>query len=64
MRRRRAAERAVLAALVLLSAACGSRLPERDFEQSPPPTAAAAPLRIGIITSATSPVGEIGRAHV
>ncbi|GAA1363478.1 ABC transporter substrate-binding protein [Streptomyces beijiangensis] len=57
MRRHRAAERVVLAALVLLSAACGSRLPERDFEQDPSPTAAAAPLRVGIITSATSPVG-------
>ncbi|WP_329115084.1 ABC transporter substrate-binding protein [Streptomyces sp. NBC_01465] len=57
MRRHRAAERALAAVLLLLSAACGSRLPERDFEQGPSPTAATAPIRIGIITSVTSPVG-------
>ncbi|MEN8653119.1 ABC transporter substrate-binding protein [Streptomyces sp. 21So2-11] len=60
MRPRRAAERSLLAALLLLSAACGSRLPESDFEQrgsAPPPARTADAIRIGIITSATSPVG-------
>ncbi|WP_329278874.1 ABC transporter substrate-binding protein [Streptomyces sp. NBC_01451] len=61
MRRRlRAAEPAALGLLLLLSAACGSRLPESDFEHRgtpTAPTAAATPLRVGIITSATSPVG-------
>ncbi|MBT2508290.1 ABC transporter substrate-binding protein [Streptomyces sp. ISL-98] len=61
MRPRRAAESLLLAALFLLSAACGSRLPESDFEDrgsAPPPTGTAGPtVRIGIITSATSPVG-------
>jgi ABC-type branched-subunit amino acid transport system substrate-binding protein len=44
-----------------LSAACGSRLPESDFEhddRTPTTTRAMAePIRVGIITSATSPVG-------
>ncbi|MBT2529492.1 ABC transporter substrate-binding protein [Streptomyces sp. ISL-99] len=56
----RAAECLLFAALLLLSAACGSRLPERDFEgrrSAPPPARKAEPVRIGIITSATSPVG-------
>ncbi len=48
----------LLAALLLALAACGSRVPEREFEdrrgQSGP---AAEPLKVGIITSATSPVG-------
>ncbi|GGS01188.1 hypothetical protein GCM10010252_44700 [Streptomyces aureoverticillatus] len=52
---------AVLAAAALLaSAACGSRLPESDFEERPPAphgTQQGPPLRVGIITSATSPVG-------
>ncbi|MEV3969697.1 ABC transporter substrate-binding protein [Streptomyces sp. NPDC050698] len=60
MRHRSRAAEAVAAALLLaLSAACGSRLPESDFEhggRSPAPRDAA-PLRVGIITSATSPVG-------
>ncbi|GGX11007.1 ABC transporter substrate-binding protein [Streptomyces lomondensis] len=60
MRRRSRAAEAVAAALLLaLSAACGSRLPESDFEhddRSPAPRDSA-PLRVGIITSATSPVG-------
>ncbi|WP_199239523.1 ABC transporter substrate-binding protein [Streptomyces sp. ICBB 8177] len=44
-----------------MTAACGTRLPSRDF--TAPPTAAptgtggAAPIRVGVITSATSPVG-------
>jgi hypothetical protein len=58
-RRSRVAE--ILAAVLLLSlsAACGSRLPESDFrhdDRTPPPRESA-PLRVGIITSATSPVG-------
>ncbi|MFB6847790.1 ABC transporter substrate-binding protein [Streptomyces sp. NPDC056373] len=58
-RRSRVAE--VLAAVLslFLGAACGSRLPESDFrhdDRTPPPRASA-PLRVGIITSATSPVG-------
>ncbi|OEJ38339.1 amino acid ABC transporter substrate-binding protein [Streptomyces agglomeratus] len=59
MRLLRAAECLLLVALLLLSAACGSRLPERDFEgrRSAPPAREAGPVRIGIITSATSPVG-------
>jgi len=49
------------AALLALTAACGSRLPESDFggdDRSPAPTRATGePLHVGIITSATSPVG-------
>ncbi|MFD5913943.1 ABC transporter substrate-binding protein [Streptomyces massasporeus] len=58
-RRSRVAE--ILAAVLLLSlsAACGSRLPESDFEHDDrtPAPRDAAPLRVGIIASATSPVG-------
>ncbi|GAB2749748.1 hypothetical protein GCM10027072_53240 [Streptomyces bullii] len=47
--------------LLALSVACGSRLPESDFERddrSPASTRATGePIRVGIITSATSPVG-------
>ncbi|NBM17920.1 ABC transporter substrate-binding protein [Streptomyces sp. GC420] len=62
MRRRfRAAEGVVLAALLVLSTGCGSRLPESDFEEprtrAPATTAGGEPIRVGIITSATSPVG-------
>ncbi|MFC8917184.1 ABC transporter substrate-binding protein [Streptomyces sp. NPDC047821] len=55
----RAAESVLLAALLLLSAACGSRLPESAFERRPtaPATGGGEPLRIGIIAGATSPVG-------
>ncbi|MFI9153478.1 ABC transporter substrate-binding protein [Streptomyces sp. NPDC053367] len=58
-RRSRAAEAAAAALLALLAAACGSRLPESDFEHRDRGTStqAAAPIRVGIITSATSPVG-------
>ncbi|MFD9331412.1 ABC transporter substrate-binding protein [Streptomyces sp. NPDC060065] len=58
-RRARAAEALAAGLLLLLSAACGSRLPESDFENrsTPSPTGATAPIRVGIITSATSPVG-------
>jgi ABC-type branched-subunit amino acid transport system substrate-binding protein len=45
-------------ALVLGTAACGSRLPESDFEhRTTPAPQGTAPLRVGIVTSATSPVG-------
>ncbi|MGW1494977.1 ABC transporter substrate-binding protein [Streptomyces sp. NPDC002402] len=59
MRPRRAAEGLLLAALLTGGAACGSRLPESAFESSAPPvrSSAAQPIRIGIISSATSPVG-------
>ncbi|MBD0744367.1 ABC transporter substrate-binding protein [Streptomyces sp. CBMA152] len=57
MRPRRAAERLLLTALLLLGAGCGSRLPERDFESGPSRPAAAEPIRIGVISSETSPVG-------
>ncbi|EKX69064.1 ABC transporter substrate-binding protein [Streptomyces ipomoeae] len=46
--------------LLLLATACGSRLPESDFERRDTTTAAPQsrePLRVGIITSVTSPVG-------
>ncbi|NGO12456.1 ABC transporter substrate-binding protein [Streptomyces sp. HC44] len=62
MRRRfRAAECAVAGLLFLLSTACGSRLPESDFENRPddgtPTRPSGEPIPVGIITSATSPVG-------
>ncbi|MEV5107147.1 ABC transporter substrate-binding protein [Streptomyces massasporeus] len=60
MRHRSRAAEAVAAVLLLsLSAACGSRLPESDFEHDDrtPAPRDAAPLRVGIIASATSPVG-------
>ncbi|MGW7513909.1 ABC transporter substrate-binding protein [Streptomyces massasporeus] len=60
MRHRSRAAEAVAAVLLLaLSTACGSRLPESDFEHDDrtPAPRDAAPLRVGIITSATSPVG-------
>ncbi|MEV0980301.1 ABC transporter substrate-binding protein [Streptomyces sp. NPDC049915] len=57
----RTAGAAAAVLLLILCAACGSRLPERDFEQgtraSTPAPSAGAPIRVGIITSATSPVG-------
>src|SRR5882757_822176 len=58
-RRARAAEALAAGLLLLLSAACGSRLPESDFENrsTPAPQGGTAPIRVGIITSATSPVG-------
>lgn len=56
MRPRRAAEGLLLTALLLLGAGCGSRLPERDFEDRPT-APAAEPVRVGIIASETSPVG-------
>ena len=59
---RRAAEHAAAAALLLLlGTACGSRLPESDFEHggrtNAPAPSGGTPLRVGIVTSATSPVG-------
>lgn len=61
MGRPRAAELVAAGLLLTLTAACGSRLPESDFEDrttAPPPTGqSGGPIRVGIITSATSPVG-------
>ncbi|MER6407047.1 ABC transporter substrate-binding protein [Streptomyces viridosporus] len=61
LRRSRAAEALAAAVLLVLTAACGSRLPESAFEggdhASAPTRSAAGPVRVGIITSATSPVG-------
>jgi ABC-type branched-subunit amino acid transport system substrate-binding protein len=58
-RRSRAAEALAAVLLLALSAACGSRLPESDFERDDrtPAPRDSGPLRVGIITSATSPVG-------
>ncbi|MFK4069089.1 ABC transporter substrate-binding protein [Streptomyces sp. NPDC029674] len=55
----RAAEVLCAVALLVACAACGSRLPESDFERRATGSAPAggAPVRVGIITSATSPVG-------
>ncbi|MFD3948300.1 ABC transporter substrate-binding protein [Streptomyces sp. NPDC058579] len=49
----------LLAALLALTTACGSRLPEGAFETRPTATSPSGgePLRVGIITSETSPVG-------
>jgi ABC-type branched-subunit amino acid transport system substrate-binding protein len=64
MRRRRpcrVAEATAAVLLLALSAACGSRLPESDFEgrgeRAGPAPSSSAPIRVGIVTSATSPVG-------
>ncbi|MFJ7333704.1 ABC transporter substrate-binding protein [Streptomyces sp. NPDC101110] len=59
-RRSLVAEILAASLLLSLSAACGSRLPESDFrhdDRGTPPPRDSAPLRVGIITSATSPVG-------
>ncbi|MFI1682849.1 ABC transporter substrate-binding protein [Streptomyces sp. NPDC020607] len=58
-RRVPAAETLLVVALLLAGAACGSRLPESDFERrgTAPAPAGGAPIRVGIVTSATSPVG-------
>ncbi|UUU20953.1 ABC transporter substrate-binding protein [Streptomyces sp. DSM 40750] len=58
-RRARAAETAAAGLLLLLATACGSRLPESDFERGATTSAPRSrePLRVGIITSVTSPVG-------
>ncbi|MGW5739328.1 MULTISPECIES: ABC transporter substrate-binding protein [Streptomyces] len=54
----RAAEALAAVALLVVAAGCGSRLPESDFEdRSTAPAPSGAPVRVGIITSATSPVG-------
>ena len=61
----RAAERLLTAALLVLllvpAAACGSRLPENAFErrgrEGSPTAGARSPIKVGIISSATSPVG-------
>ncbi|MFD6435568.1 ABC transporter substrate-binding protein [Streptomyces venezuelae] len=58
-RRVPAVETLLVVAVLLAGAACGSRLPESDFERrgTAPAPAGGAPVRVGIITSATSPVG-------
>ncbi|WP_141204208.1 ABC transporter substrate-binding protein [Streptomyces griseorubiginosus] len=58
-RRCRAAEAALAVLLLAVGTACGSRLPESDFEHRERATPAqdAGPIRVGIVTSATSPVG-------
>ncbi|WP_030041381.1 ABC transporter substrate-binding protein, partial [Streptomyces resistomycificus] len=58
-RRSRAAEAVAAVLLLALGTACGSRLPKSDFEDrgASSPSRAAEPIRVGIITSATSPVG-------
>ncbi|MCQ4083254.1 ABC transporter substrate-binding protein [Streptomyces sp. RB6PN25] len=49
---------ALAAAALALSAACGTRLPASAFSGRPTATApTAAPIKIGIVTSTTSPVG-------
>ena len=56
----RAAEAAAAVLLLLAGTACGSRLPESDFEHGDsrtPAPSSGTPIRVGIITSATSPVG-------
>ncbi|MEU4085388.1 ABC transporter substrate-binding protein [Streptomyces aureus] len=57
--RRTASGAFVAGLLLLLGTACGSRLPESDFESpgTPTPGESAAPIRVGVISSATSPVG-------
>lgn len=55
----RAAEALLAVVLLVVGTGCGSRLPESDFERrgTAPAPARGAPVRVGIITSATSPVG-------
>jgi ABC-type branched-subunit amino acid transport system substrate-binding protein len=55
----RAAEAALAVLLLVPATACGSRLPESDFEHRERATPArdGSPIRVGIVTSATSPVG-------
>ncbi|WP_409237109.1 ABC transporter substrate-binding protein [Streptomyces sp. PA5.6] len=58
-RRAPAVETLLVVAVLLVGAACGSRLPESDFERrgTAPAPVGGAPVRVGVITSATSPVG-------
>ncbi|MFE1833626.1 ABC transporter substrate-binding protein [Streptomyces sviceus] len=58
-RRFRAAEAALAVLLLASGTACGSRLPESDFEhrERASPAQDSTPIRVGIVTSATSPVG-------
>ena len=62
VRSRRTSALVLLLAAVLLSAGCGSRLPERDFAGSPSSAAARGvpagpPITVGIVTSVTSVLG-------
>lgn len=58
-RRFRVAEAAVAVLLLMMGTACGSRLPESDFEHRERAATGedGAPIRVGVITSVTSPVG-------
>ncbi|MBC7267982.1 MAG: ABC transporter substrate-binding protein [Streptomyces sp.] len=62
-RRFRAAEAAAAVLLLALGTACGSRLPESDFQRDDrthtrvPAPGDGTPIRVGIVASATSPVG-------
>ncbi|KES03039.1 amino acid ABC transporter substrate-binding protein [Streptomyces toyocaensis] len=60
-RQSRAASALAAVLLLVLTASCGSRLPESDFtgDRRPPASGrdAGEPIRVGIVTSATSPVG-------
>ncbi|MFE3035572.1 ABC transporter substrate-binding protein [Streptomyces canus] len=55
----RAAEAALAVLLLASGTACGSRLPESEFEhrERASPAQDSTPIRVGIVTSATSPVG-------
>ncbi|MFJ9149765.1 ABC transporter substrate-binding protein [Streptomyces sp. NPDC102270] len=55
----RAAEAALAVLLLTVGTACGSRLPESDFEHRERATPApdSTPIRVGIVTSVTNPVG-------
>ncbi|MFF0012109.1 ABC transporter substrate-binding protein [Streptomyces sp. NPDC005374] len=55
----RAAEAAVAVLLLVVGTACGSRLPESDFEhrERAATDQDGVPIRVGVITSVTSPVG-------
>jgi ABC-type branched-subunit amino acid transport system substrate-binding protein len=55
--RSRAADTVGALLLAVLLAACGSRLPQNDFTGRATSPPRAAPIRVGIVTSATSPVG-------
>ncbi|MGW2118041.1 ABC transporter substrate-binding protein [Streptomyces zhihengii] len=52
----RSAGALLLAGLLAVTAACGSRLPERDAGSSSAPSGRE-PIRVGVIASSTSPVG-------
>ena len=68
-RRHRAAEGAAAAVLLLLvGTACGSRLPESDFEHdtrsAAPAPSGGTPIRVGIITRAAHPSPHLACGHL